>query len=163
MATLPRKKLFALVGESHKNPDGSNRQALLQNALPGEEVWLQRDPDNEYDQNCVLVVDSKARAIGLLSRDDATLIAPLLDSGSLPKAYIHELTGGLPEYPNFGCVISVVWENRVRPEPRRLRPEQEYYEHAPIWEKTAAKAKSSGKRKNSSASLFKILLKALKK
>lgn len=163
MSNLPRKKIYPLVGESQKNRDGTYRQAILQRAMPGEHIKLAREPDNEHDRNCVLAVNEEGCAIGSLSKEDAAIIAPLLDSGLKPTAFIHELTGGMRDYPNFGCVVSIVWEGRAKPEPKRLKGEQEFYEHAPLWETRSTRSESTKRKSASSGGFLQSLLKALLK
>lgn len=105
----PRQRIFDLVGEGRDNSDGSSRQAELRGCLPGEPVTLQREPDNPYDPNAILVVSMRGIGLGHFNREDAAALAPALDAGQACAAIIHELRGGLPGYPNFGCRVCITW------------------------------------------------------
>ncbi|RKF23354.1 hypothetical protein D6851_02460 [Altericroceibacterium spongiae] len=118
----PRKKIFQLVGESFDNPDGTSRQTILLSTDPGEPAYLRRDPDNPKDPNAIAVLDALDRQLAHIAAEDAAILAPLLDSGDIPRAKIHQITGGLRNYPTMGCEISLAWEGQ---KPHRHRPLQE--------------------------------------
>lgn len=46
MKAPTRKKVFDVVGEARTNPDGRERQDILCDVDPGDEVRLVREPDN---------------------------------------------------------------------------------------------------------------------
>lgn len=131
MAKYPtRKRIFDLAGEGQINPDGTKRQAILRYCRPGQAVTLLREPDNHYDRNAVRIA-TDAGTIGYLARADAFAIAPELDNGRSYSACIHELTGGMPDYPNFGCRICITWEGQKLMSPQDIRPEQSLYGQPP--------------------------------
>lgn len=106
-----RRKIFAVVGESRTNPDGKRRQDVLCDVEPGEEIQLLREPDNSYDSNAVRVVVGND-TVGYLSRDDAVELAPALDGGRSYRAVVHCIRGGVPDYPSYGCQVSVAWDDQ---------------------------------------------------
>ena len=133
MAKYPtRKRVFSLVGESHRNEDGSSRQGILKGCVPGEAVQLVRQPGNPYDSNAVFVTDELGRGLGFIARDDAKTLAPALDERADYSAHIHELVGGLDGYESLGCRICISWSGQERQQCKPLRPEQIRFEHAPI-------------------------------
>lgn len=44
-----------VAGVSHKNNDGTSRQAYVKRLRPGQMLFLERDEDNPYDGNAVAV------------------------------------------------------------------------------------------------------------
>jgi hypothetical protein len=120
---LPRRKVWDLSGEAQINDDGTPRQRVLAVLYPGEALTLQRQPDNPYDPNAIAVMAGR-HVIGFIPRADAAQIAPLLDAGELYRAQLHELTGGMPDYPNFGAKVCIVWRDLKMLDPQPLKPEQ---------------------------------------
>lgn len=132
MAKLPtRKRIFNLAGESQLNADGSFRQDILRNCVPGTRVTFQREPDNQYDPNAILVLCDRGLGIGFIGRDDAAMLAPALDAGRMPTGRIHELRGGLPAYPSLGCIVSLSWEGQEDLDHKPLKEEQSLYALSP--------------------------------
>ena len=128
MATYPtRKRILDLEGEGQRNDDGTARQDELGRCAPGERVTLVREPGNPYDANAIRVLSPRGICIGYLGEQDAATIAPALDRGQRCEAHIHELTGGLPNYPSFGCRICITWAGQTPLVPRPVRPEQSLY------------------------------------
>lgn len=124
MAKLPtRRKIFDVAGESHDNPDGTSRQTILRACRPGQSVVLERQPDNKFDRNAIFVTVA-GQGVGFLSRADAELLAPHLDEGRTHAAQIHELTGGMPDYPSIGCRISIAWDGSALPACIVIDPKQ---------------------------------------
>lgn len=120
---LPRRKVWALAGEAQINDDGTSRQKVLAVLEPGEPVTLQRQPDNPFDPNAIAVLAGRHQ-IGFISRVDAVELAPLLDAQVPHRAQLHELTGGMPGYPNFGAKICIAWRDHQMLTPLPLTPEQ---------------------------------------
>ncbi len=50
---------------------------------PGDEVFFEREPRNEYDRNAVAAVSVSGRVVGHIERGMAVWLAPLFDSGKL--------------------------------------------------------------------------------
>ncbi|QIQ87073.1 HIRAN domain-containing protein [Erythrobacter sp.] len=124
MAAPTRKKVFDIVGESRDATDGTPRQNLLAKVDPGDEVSLQRQPDNPHDPNAVAVLWN-GKDIGFLSREDAAAFAPALDDGVSYAARVHELKGGVKGFASYGAKIAIAWEGNKLPAFRPLDEEQE--------------------------------------
>lgn len=101
------RALFTLVGESFNNSDGTSRQSELLMTMPGERATLRREADNPYDANAVLVLSARGVGIGHLSREDAVALAPIIDLGMDFSVEIHSIGGGLPNFPSYGCTVSI--------------------------------------------------------
>ena len=131
MAKYPtRKRLFDLVGEGQVNANGKNRQLELKRCQPGESVELFREPNNPYDPFAVGVISPRGVQIGYMRSEHARDIAPALDEGRQCEAIITALTGGLPDYPNFGCEIGITWDGQKPLVANPIRPEQSLYDCA---------------------------------
>lgn len=98
-ATQPRPIYSKVRGVSHENPDGSRRQALIKRCRAGQELVLVREPDNEHDENAVMVCTKggflrRSRQLGYLSEDLAAQLADELDAGRRIVVTVQEVTGG---------------------------------------------------------------------
>lgn len=126
-----RKRVFDLVGESHRNADGTSRQGVLKACAPGEEVRLVREPNNPHGANAILVLDETGKGLGYISGEDSSELAPVLDAGAIHQAHIHELVGGGEGFESLGCRICITWDGQERRPNKALRPEQDRFENAP--------------------------------
>ena len=116
MTKLPtRKVFFDLVGESHRNADGTSRQNELLICEPGERLTLSPEPNNNYDPNAIAVMSLRGSCIGYLARDDAATIVPAILEGRSCTAILHELRGGFGDYPSYGARASISWDGRAAP------------------------------------------------
>ena len=71
------------------------RWALLPAVMIGDTIGLQRDYDNPYDVNAILV-RHEAGDLGYISRDVARLLAPQMDTGSVFHATVSSIERGDP-------------------------------------------------------------------
>lgn len=95
---------IGIVGESFNNDDTTSRQAEIKRCSAGEQVILERDPENKYDVNCIKVISARSRQLGNISRNDSW-ICERLDRGGFVDARIlniNEGTNGL-----LGVVICI--------------------------------------------------------
>lgn len=69
------------------------RQELLKKLTTGQEVFLQRQPDNPHDKNAVAVIDDKGVQLGFLKARLAKDLARFLDKGVEYTATITSVTG----------------------------------------------------------------------
>lgn len=89
-----------------------NRQAIIQDLNhrgllnPGQELRLERDPQNPYDRNAISVIGPDGRQIGNLSKENAAMLAPMIDSGAKYTVTVSSLTGG--NGYSYGINIRVV-------------------------------------------------------
>jgi hypothetical protein len=113
----PKRKIFDVVGEAATNADGRKRQDILCDGEHGEPVALLREPQNPYDPNAIAVtVDGDT--VGYIARDDAAVLAPLLDAGRSHNAIVHSIRGGVPGAGHYGCEVSIAWDG-AKPHPFR--------------------------------------------
>ncbi len=91
-----------VVGVTFAN-DGSNRENrqdiiadLLSKGLleSGQNLRLQRDPENPYDHNAVSVIGPDGRQIGNLSKENAVLISSKLAMGTKYIVKVQNVSGG---------------------------------------------------------------------
>jgi hypothetical protein len=75
-----------VVGVTHKNRDGSDRQRILKSSRPGMRVTIAREPDNPVDPNAVAVRIAGGQQIGYLAAEVAQWVAPWLGSGQVDFA-----------------------------------------------------------------------------
>jgi len=88
-----RPFITKVVGVTHKNSDGTDRQKILKDCKAGEQLALIHEPVKQ-DQNAVKVCRQNGEQIGWLNQILAAETAPRLDRGSRVDAEIVELTGG---------------------------------------------------------------------
>jgi hypothetical protein len=93
-----------LSGVTHSNPDGSNRQEIIEAlAYKSQPLLLVREPNQySYDNIGVYV----AFQIGYVNPELAGELAPLMDEGVPIEAQITEITGGTDEKPTRGVNVS---------------------------------------------------------
>ncbi len=93
-----------ISGVTHQNPDGSNRQEIIDAlAYNGQPLLLMRDP-NQYSYNNIGVY--VAFQIGYVNPDLADEIAPLIDEGVPVEAQITDITGGTEDKPTQGVNVA---------------------------------------------------------
>ena len=67
------------------------RQDCCESIDVGERVWLQREPDNPYDGNAILVKSKDLEVLGYVPRRLAADLAPILDSRCRQDAVVKKL------------------------------------------------------------------------
>lgn len=93
-----------LAGVTHANPDGSDRQEII-DALTynGQPLFLLREPNQfSYDNIGVYV----AFQIGYVNPELAAELAPLIDEGVPVEAQITDITGGTEDKPTQGVNVA---------------------------------------------------------
>lgn len=97
-------------GEAFDNEDGTSRQAELRNCLPGEVMYLVREPENPHDRMAVALVSARGIRVGYLRRDRAVWIGSKIDRGYDVRAIVERVKGAhLPDAP-LGIVVRVNME-----------------------------------------------------
>ena len=93
-----------LSGVTRHNPDGSDRQEIIE-ALTynGQPLFLLREP-NQYSYNNIGVYI--AFQIGYVNPELADELAPLIDEGVPVEAQITEITGGTEDKPTQGVNVA---------------------------------------------------------
>lgn len=115
-----------VAGISHDNPDGVNRQKIIEKCRVGETVLLKREPQNAYDKHAILITTSKNIAIGYIPSGD-TRLAHHIDSGGNTEAKIISITGGKNlieklfrlKGKHYGVVIQIT---KIDPDLKALKP-----------------------------------------
>ena len=94
-ATAPRSFFTKIVGVTHRNKDRTSRQRLIAQCCVGEELILEREPDNPVDTNAIKVLRATGQQLGYIRAEvAANHLARDLDHGERPKCRIVNLTGG---------------------------------------------------------------------
>jgi hypothetical protein len=84
----------AVVGESFRNYDGTDRQQIIRNCRVGDPILLEPEPANRHDKNAIAVLlATTGRQIGYISRDNAKWIGEVLRKGGSFEASIHGIHG----------------------------------------------------------------------
>lgn len=102
-----RTYTLGIVGESHKNPDGSSRQAEIKRCREGEAVQLIAEPDNPYDPLAVAVLSRRGTCIGYISRDHNEWIGQKLADEGIASACIDMIVGGERGKPSRGVLLEL--------------------------------------------------------
>ena len=84
-------RIFYMAGVRHYlGCNGENcKQSILMTR--GDEVFLQRKPDNEYDSNAVQFVDSAGNVLGYVPRYYSKGVTELLEQGTKIKCHIYHV------------------------------------------------------------------------
>jgi hypothetical protein len=99
-----------VAGESHRNDDGTDRQAIIRRCRVGELLVLQHEPDNPHDINAIRVLRQNGEQIGYLEREFAGEVV----SRSAKGRHYHALIAGIgrPRRSAFyGVALLIVVEN----------------------------------------------------
>ncbi|MDD2744188.1 MAG: HIRAN domain-containing protein [Rhodocyclaceae bacterium] len=108
-----------LVGVSHKNSDGIERQLWIgRYAKPGVTIHLKPEPDNAYDPNAVgawitartLIFFKADVQIGYLDARLAGEVSRLLSRGGSASARVVEVVGGKRGAETLGVVVEITKE-----------------------------------------------------
>lgn len=63
-------------------------ESVFDNLKEGDKLILQREPDNRFDENAILVLDPKSRKLGYIPEKDNIVFARLMDAGKYLTAKI---------------------------------------------------------------------------
>ena len=72
------------------------RQRLIRQTRVGESLSLVRDPNNQYDRNAIMVLNSSGNQLGFISKEVASNLAYNMDSGARYTATVSAITGTNP-------------------------------------------------------------------
>ncbi|WP_421877600.1 HIRAN domain-containing protein [Marinoscillum sp.] len=68
-----------VVGVSHANADGTLRQDIIaQEVQEDDPLYLELDPENEFDENAIKVLSKNRRQIGFLKAELAEKVKPAI-------------------------------------------------------------------------------------
>jgi len=104
----------------HVHIETEEGKLLMSKLIPGVELKLVREPDNDYDCWAVALFYEE-RKIGYLTRFKNETIARLMDSGFIFKAVIEDLSTAEPQFPPQNRAITEdyilplsVWMNKTQ-------------------------------------------------
>ena len=104
---MPRSFYSKVAGVSHKNPDGTSRQAALRGSWEDRPLILKREPNNPHDPSTIAVFTEDVEQLGYINSDLAEDLAPQMDRGVNISAAISEITGGDKNRKTLGCNILI--------------------------------------------------------
>ncbi len=64
-------------------------ETVFDDVSPGNKLILQREPENRFDENAILVFDEKKRKLGYIPEKDNIVFARLMDAGKYLIAKIN--------------------------------------------------------------------------
>jgi single-stranded-DNA-specific exonuclease len=83
-----------------------NRQTVIGLLTEWEQVFLIREPDNDFDSNAIKVQRWDHQQLGYLNRGLAKILAPRMDrNGRFIKATVSRLTGGYYPGSSLGVMV----------------------------------------------------------
>lgn len=83
-----------LVGVTFRNPNGENRQRIIERCKVREPLTFRHDEDNPADPNAVAVLRANGEQLGHLNRELAAEVVRKSERGFRYTAFITDLTGG---------------------------------------------------------------------
>lgn len=63
-------------------------ESIFDDIKEGESLILQREPENRFDENAILVLDSKKRKLGYIPEKDNIVFTRLMDAGKFLMAKV---------------------------------------------------------------------------
>ena len=63
-------------------------ESVFNDLKEGDKLQLQREPDNRFDENAILVLDMKGRKLGYIPEKDNIVFARLMDAGKYLTAKV---------------------------------------------------------------------------
>lgn len=97
-----------VVGVTHPNKDGGDRQAIIARCKPFEPVDLEHEDDNPYDPNAIMVLTKDHVQIGYLPREVAPDIWLRIQQDFSFNTFIVNITGGTASQPMRGMNIVIM-------------------------------------------------------
>jgi hypothetical protein len=86
--------IASLAGASFRPADVKD---IIRELSEGDQVFLERDPDNQYDANAIKFVNDEGVFLGFVNKEIAAEIAPLLDESEavVLTAIVHDTSSPL--------------------------------------------------------------------
>ena len=89
-----------------------NRQDTIRNLKPGEELFLERQPNNSFDANAILIKDVKGKDVGFLKADLAKFLAKEIDQDFAEyEIIVTAITGRENQSYGVNVLISKIENN----------------------------------------------------
>jgi hypothetical protein len=97
-----------IVGVSHRNPDGSERQRLIRDCQVLETLELDHEESNPNDPNAVRVLRKTGQQLGYLRAELAAEIVSKAKSGYRFVVFIKDITGNERKGQSLGVNLLVI-------------------------------------------------------
>lgn len=98
----------------------AERRAACEDLRAGEQVVLEREPDNRHDGNAILILNVEGDELGYVPREDAAAMAPLLDAGGWVEATVKKVIEARSGH-TLPVIISTIYRHGVeRRSPERV-------------------------------------------
>lgn len=78
-----------VVGVTFTNEDSTSRQSIISQLNNNSVVTIRREPTNKFDTNAIAVFTEFGQ-VGYIGKDYASILAPMMDTGTQFKASIAE-------------------------------------------------------------------------
>ncbi len=98
-----------VAGESHRNADGSDRQAIIPRCRVGDLLVLEHEPDNPHDINAIRVLRQNGEQIGYLEREFAGEVVSRSAKGRTYHAVIADIGRPRRSAP-YGVALLIIVE-----------------------------------------------------
>ena len=66
-------------------------ESVFDDIREGDKLILQREPENRFDENAILVLDAQKRKLGYIPEKDNIVFARLMDAGKYLTAKIEQI------------------------------------------------------------------------
>lgn len=85
------KRIFFLAGVRHYLGCQGDKCKDAINVVRGDEIFLRKEPDNQYDKNAVQVVDAFGNVLGYIPRYYSKSVSEILESGKKISCHIYNV------------------------------------------------------------------------
>ena len=80
-------------------------QCRFNDLVPGDDLILKREPDNEYDERAILVLNNRKEKLGYVPRAENIVFSRLMDAGKILKAKVRKKD--LSEYGHWEAEMEI--------------------------------------------------------
>lgn len=69
------------------------RADRIEDLSQGDTILIRREPENNYDPNCLAVLNSKGESLGTIGAEDAEMISPVIDDAgyTISNAFVSSV------------------------------------------------------------------------
>jgi len=103
MGTITR--FSSVKGVTFKNPDGTERQKVLETLKPADQLILKREKENPFDKSAIAVYTQEGIHLGYIGKELAKDLSESIDQGIPVRCFVKEITGGTLKAPTRGLNI----------------------------------------------------------
>lgn len=83
-------------------------QAVVKKCQVGDDLYLEREPDNPVDENAIAVYHPSGKQLGYIRANVAVDLALEMDDCVPIRAIVKDVTGGTPDKPMVGLNIEII-------------------------------------------------------